>query len=76
MVDTHYIERERDDAGAMGWFIALILLLAIGIGGVIWYQQGTPGIPNTGTESTVTVPNASVPTGPDTSVPTGSGVTY
>ena len=68
MVDTHYIERERDDAGAMGWFIALILLLAIGIGGVIWYQQGTPGIPNTGTESTVTVPN--------TSAPTGSGVTY
>lgn len=62
MADTHYIEREtRDDTSAAGWFIALIVILAVVIGAIVWYQRGAPGVPNTGPDVNITVPDVNVP---------------
>ena len=32
--------RSSDDAGGAGWLVALVIILAVGIGGLVLYQQG------------------------------------
>jgi hypothetical protein len=65
MADREVIREREVETGAMGWFAALIVILAVVIGGIIWYQQGTPGIPNTGdqTDINITVPNPTTGSG-------------
>lgn len=51
---------ERQDSGALGLVIALIIAAAIIAAGVIWYRHGAPGVPNTGsTNINVTLPSNS-----------------
>jgi hypothetical protein len=39
----------RDDgAGALGWIVALIVILAIIVAGFVWVRRGNVGVPNTG----------------------------
>ncbi len=56
-----------DDSGALGWVVALIVVLAVIVGGYVWYQRGAD-IPNTGgTNINVEVP-APTDIVPDTTV--------
>lgn len=47
---------ERSDSAA-GWAIAAVVVVAIIIGAVLLFRGGLPGVPNTGTDVNVTVPN-------------------
>lgn len=50
----------RDDTGSntLGMVAALLIILALIIGGVLFFRSaGGVGIPNTGTDINVTVPN-------------------
>ncbi len=61
-----------EDSTALGWIVALIVILAVIVAGFVWSQRGV-GIPNTGTDINVEVP--AVPTGgadsmlPDSTTP-------
>lgn len=50
-----------EDSSALGWIVALIVLLAVIVAGFVWYQRGAE-VPNTGTDINVTVPTETVPT--------------
>jgi hypothetical protein len=50
-----------EDSSALGWIVALIVVLAVVVAGFVWYQRGAE-IPNTGTNINVEVPTPSVPT--------------
>ncbi|HEY4488536.1 MAG TPA: hypothetical protein VJB97_03385 [Candidatus Paceibacterota bacterium] len=57
MADTIvHTDRDRTNDSAVGWFVGLIALLALVIGGILWYRSATPGIPNTGDDINVTIP--------------------
>lgn len=47
---------ERESAA--GWVVALLIVLAIIVAAFLWFRNGAPGVPNTGTDSNtnVTVP--------------------
>ncbi len=56
----------RDDSStALGWIVALIVVLAVIVAGFVWARRDV-GIPNTGTNINVEVP---APTIPDAVVP-------
>ncbi len=48
---------------AAGWVVALIVLAAIVIGGLIWYRSGAPVPAGGGTNINVSVPTPSAGTG-------------
>jgi hypothetical protein len=48
----------RDDgAGALGWIVALIVILAIIVAGFVWVRRGNVGVPNTGSNINVQLPS-------------------
>jgi hypothetical protein len=51
----------RDDSStALGWIVALIVILAVIVAGFVWARRDV-GIPNTGTDINVEVPTTNVP---------------
>lgn len=51
----------RDDSSAaamMTWLLAAIVIVAVLAAAFLWYRNGAPGVPNTGTEINVELPNA------------------
>lgn len=52
-------ERGTREVDSAGWAIAIVILLAVVIGGLLLFRQAgvTPGTPNTGTDLNVTVPS-------------------
>ena len=44
-----------EESNALGWTVALIVLLAVVVAGFVWYQRGAE-IPNTGTQINVETP--------------------
>jgi hypothetical protein len=46
----------NDESSALGWAVALIVLLAVVVAGFVWYQQRGAEIPNTGTQINVQTP--------------------
>lgn len=54
--------RSSDDSGSAGWVVALVIVLAVIIGGVVLYQNGFFGTatPST-TNINVTVPDPTIP---------------
>lgn len=54
--------RSGDDSGSAGWVVALVIILAVIIGGVLLYQRGffSTATPST-TNINVTVPNPVTP---------------
>lgn len=66
MADTIVNTPSRDDGStALGWIVALIVVLAVIVAGFVWARRDV-GIPNTGTNINVEVP---APTIPDAVVP-------
>lgn len=53
----------RDDgSSAIGWAVALIVILAVIVAGFVWTRRDV-GIPNTGSGTNINVELPSVPTG-------------
>jgi hypothetical protein len=57
--------RSSDDSGGAGWVVALVIILAITIGGLVLYQKGFFN----GNEESTTNINVSIPDIPDTVTP-------
>ncbi len=56
MADTVINTPSRnDDSSAIGWIVALIVVLAVIVAGFMWVRRDV-GIPNTGTNVNVEVP--------------------
>jgi hypothetical protein len=55
---TNSPEKSGGDSGA-GWFVAIIILIAVIVGGIILYRHGGFGsaAPSSGTNINVTVPS-------------------
>ena len=77
MVDTTIINTPASqDSGAAGWVVALIVILAVIVGGFVWYryygayQASTPAGATNNINVTVPVPSTSGTTG------TGGTKTY
>ena len=49
---------DRSDSAA-GWAVAAVVVVAIIIGGILLFQDGLPGVPNTGTDVDVNMPTQS-----------------
>ncbi len=61
MADTIVNSPTRDDSSnALGWIVALIVILAVIVAGFVWARQDV-GIPNTGTDINVELPTTNVP---------------
>lgn len=60
-----------NDSGAAGWAVALIILLAVIVGGFVWYRYY--GVPQTSASDTNTI-NVTIPA-PVTGGTTGGGNT-
>lgn len=58
MADTMYTPSDRADSAA-GWAIAAVVVVAIIVGAVLFFQNGLPGVPNTGNDSGISVPTSS-----------------
>ncbi len=50
----------RDDSAAamMTWLLAAIVIVAVLAAAFLWYRNGAPGVPNTGTNINVEIPSA------------------
>jgi hypothetical protein len=57
MADTDINMTDRSESAA-GWAIAAVVVVAIIIGAVLLFQNGLPGVPNTGTidETNINIP--------------------
>ena len=54
--------RSSDDSGGAGWLVALVIILAVGIGGLVLYQKGFfNGNGETTTNINVTIPDPVTP---------------
>jgi hypothetical protein len=63
MADTIINTPSRDDASsAVGWIVALIVVLAVIIAGFVWVRRDV-GVPNTGTGTNINVDLPSTPIG-------------
>ncbi len=55
--------RSSDDAGGAGWLVALVLIFAVGFGGLVLYQQGFfNGNAEDTTNINVSIPDPVTPT--------------
>ncbi len=54
MADTDINMTDRSESAA-GWAIAAVVVVAIIIGAVLLFQNGLPGVPNTGTDTNVNI---------------------
>lgn len=55
MADTVINTPSRnEDSGALGWVVALIVILAVIVAGFVWVRRDV-GIPNTGTDTNINV---------------------
>lgn len=43
----------------MTWLLAAIVIVAVLAAAFLWYRNGAPGVPNTGTEINVELPSGS-----------------
>ncbi len=56
------VPRSSDDAGGAGWLVALVIILAVGIGGLVLYQKGFfNGSGETTTNINVSIPDPVTP---------------
>ena len=53
----------NEDSSAVGWIVALIVVLAVVVAGFVWIQRGANVPTPSGTNINVEVPTPSVPTG-------------
>ena len=60
MADTIINTPSGNDSGAAGWFVALIVLVAVIVGGFVWYRyyKAPAAAPTTNNSINVTVPAA------------------
>jgi hypothetical protein len=66
MADTVINTPSRnDESSALGWIVALIVVLAVIVAGFVWVRRDV-GVPNTGTNINVEVPTTDIPTPSDT----------
>lgn len=65
MADTVINTPSRnDESSALGWIVALIVVLAVIVAGFVWVRRDV-GVPNTGTNINVEVPTTGIPTPSD-----------
>lgn len=58
MADTIVNTPSTNDAGSAGWFVALIILLAVIVGGFVWYRYHRAPAAAPATNINVTIPAA------------------
>lgn len=53
-----YSRRDDSAVAMMTWLLAAIVIVAVLAAAFLWYRNGAPGVPNTGTEINVELPAA------------------